>query len=149
MEGQPNSSSPYHAMIPYGSSPSQSSPHSAHSQTRQQKRTSRHTTGSFSEMLVLKSSQSFTPPTLHGIDERPLLRHEAHENQVEAGGLKSMPPAIWYIVFNETCERFTYYGLTGILALFLSNHLGYNDSISSAIVLYFQAVVYFSPLIGG
>ena len=67
-----------------------------------------------------------------------------------------MPRSIPFIVVNECAERFSYYGMTAILAIFLtkylrdgSGHLSPLDEKSAnQITHYFNTVVYFTPLIG-
>jgi len=37
--------------------------------------------------------------------------------------LKSMPPGVPYIIGNEAAERFSFYGMKGILTVFMTKHL--------------------------
>jgi POT family proton-dependent oligopeptide transporter len=68
-----------------------------------------------------------------------------------------MPPGIPFIIGNEAAERFTYYGLRGILVVFMTKYLftrtGQPDFMSdeNAKVAYhnFISAVYFFPLLGG
>ncbi len=68
-----------------------------------------------------------------------------------------MPPGIPFIIGNEAAERFTYYGLRGILIVFMTKYLftrtGQPDFMSdeNAKVAYhdFVSAVYFFPLLGG
>jgi POT family proton-dependent oligopeptide transporter len=68
-----------------------------------------------------------------------------------------MPPGIPFIIGNEAAERFTYYGLRGILVIFMTKYLftrtGQPDFMSdeNAKVAYhnFVSAVYFFPLLGG
>ena len=61
---------------------------------------------------------------------------------------RSYPPAVWFIVGNEFCERFSYYGMKAVLALYLKNRLGFGED--SATVLYhcFTLLCYFTPFVG-
>lgn len=59
-----------------------------------------------------------------------------------------MPPQTFFIVGNESCERFSYYGVISILTLYVSKHLGQGDSSGHQISHLFKAGVYFTPLIG-
>ena len=51
-----------------------------------------------------------------------------------ASEISSAPPAlrvprqIKYIIGNEACERFSYYGVLGILELYLKDHMGMGAS---------------------
>jgi POT family proton-dependent oligopeptide transporter len=63
------------------------------------------------------------------------------------------PPQIKYIVGNEACERFSYYGMKGILAGYITGKvvnggLGQTDDTSTEIMHYFTFVNYFMPLFG-
>jgi proton-dependent oligopeptide transporter, POT family len=63
------------------------------------------------------------------------------------------PPQIKYIVGNEACERFSYYGMKGILAGYitgavLKGGLGQEDDTSTTIIHAFSSVNYFMPLFG-
>jgi POT family proton-dependent oligopeptide transporter len=58
------------------------------------------------------------------------------------------PPQIPFIVGNEACERFSFYGMVGILALYVKNHLGQGPSRATEISHLFKFGVYFMPLFG-
>jgi POT family proton-dependent oligopeptide transporter len=63
------------------------------------------------------------------------------------------PPQIKYIVGNEACERFSYYGMKSILAGYISGQvvkggLGQSDDTATSIIHLFVFVNYFMPLLG-
>ena len=63
------------------------------------------------------------------------------------------PPQIKYIVGNEACERFSYYGITGILAGHITDEvikggLGETKDDATAIIHFFKFANYFMPLFG-
>jgi POT family proton-dependent oligopeptide transporter len=58
------------------------------------------------------------------------------------------PPQIKYIISNEACERFSFYGMRSILTLYIAKHLGQGASTASEIVHLFVFGVYFMPLFG-
>ena len=63
------------------------------------------------------------------------------------------PRQIKYIVGNEACERFSYYGMTGILAGYISGQLvagglGKSDDYTTTVTQLFIFVNYFMPLLG-
>lgn len=63
------------------------------------------------------------------------------------------PPQIKYIVGNEACERFSYYGMKGILAGYITGAvvqggLGQTADKSTEIIHMFVSVNYFLPLLG-
>ena len=59
------------------------------------------------------------------------------------------PPQIKFIIGNEACERFSYYGMLSILTLYLKNEMNMGETRSKEIVHIFATAVYFLPLIGG
>ena len=58
------------------------------------------------------------------------------------------PPQIKYIVGNEACERFSYYGMKGILALYATNILLKTKDEATNIIHLFGFANYFMPLLG-
>ncbi len=67
---------------------------------------------------------------------------------------KGHPKGLYLLFFTEMWERFSYYGMRGILILFLTKSLiegglGINDQTASLIYGLFTGFVYFTPLIGG
>src|SRR5262247_1693045 len=58
------------------------------------------------------------------------------------------PPQIKYIVGNEAAERFSYYGMKSILALYITIALGRPKDEATKIIHLFNFVNYFMPLLG-
>ncbi|XP_026815501.1 peptide transporter family 1-like isoform X2 [Rhopalosiphum maidis] len=58
------------------------------------------------------------------------------------------PKSIWFIVLNELCERFTYYGMRTVLVLYLTTILKFNGEYSTIIYHSFVFLAYFMPLPG-
>src|SRR5205814_1999530 len=59
------------------------------------------------------------------------------------------PPQIKYIIGNEACERFSYYGMIGILELYLVTRMGMGERGATEVLHLFGGAVYFLPLLGG
>jgi POT family proton-dependent oligopeptide transporter len=59
------------------------------------------------------------------------------------------PPQIKFIIGNEACERFSYYGMLSILTLYLKNVMEMGEARSKETVHLFATAVYFLPLLGG
>ncbi len=59
------------------------------------------------------------------------------------------PPQIKFIVGNEACERFSFYGMRSILVIFMVSQLKMAASHSEAVFHLFVSACYFFPLIGG
>lgn len=58
------------------------------------------------------------------------------------------PTSIYYIVGNEFCERFSYYGMKAILILYLTRVLALGDNTATAVFHSFSMLCYFTPLFG-
>ena len=59
-----------------------------------------------------------------------------------------MPPGIPYIVANELAERFCYYGINAILAVYMTQHLQFGQAKATEWQSLFKFAAYFFPLIG-
>ncbi len=59
------------------------------------------------------------------------------------------PPQIKYIIGNEACERFSYYGMVGILELYLKERMQMGANGATETLHLFGTAVYFLPLLGG
>jgi len=67
---------------------------------------------------------------------------------------KGHPKGLYLLFFTEMWERFSYYGMRGILILYLTKSLfegglAINEQSASLIYGFFTGFVYFTPLIGG
>ncbi|VVC86245.1 unnamed protein product [Leptidea sinapis] len=58
------------------------------------------------------------------------------------------PKAVGFIITNEFCERFSYYGMRAILALYIRDKLGYTEHGATIVYHTFTMFAYFFPLIG-
>jgi len=63
------------------------------------------------------------------------------------------PRQIKYIIGNEACERFSYYGMAGILAGYISGQLvagglGKSEDYATTVIALFKSFNYFTPLLG-
>ena len=63
-------------------------------------------------------------------------------------GKSGFPRSIYFIVGNEFCERFSFYGMKAILILYLTRVLKLGDNTSTAVYHTFSMFCYFTPLIG-
>ncbi|KAB2442777.1 peptide MFS transporter [Bacillus luti] len=67
---------------------------------------------------------------------------------------KKHPPGLYLLFFTEAWERFSYYGMRGLLVLYLttslvSGGLGFDKAVAVQIYGIFTMLVYFTPIIGG
>lgn len=67
---------------------------------------------------------------------------------VPAKSAASFPPQIKYIVGNEACERFSYYGMRAILTVFMVGQLAMPKHEATAVYHWFVSACYFTPLLG-
>ncbi|MEZ4846269.1 MAG: hypothetical protein R2877_04780 [Bdellovibrionota bacterium] len=58
------------------------------------------------------------------------------------------PPQIKYIIGNEVCERYSFYGMRSILTMFMIQALLFTKGEAEGIYHYFVSMAYFTPLIG-
>ena len=72
------------------------------------------------------------------------------ENEQNPGCIldDNYPCSVWFILGNEVCERFSYYGMHTILVLYLTSMLQMSDERATAIYHAFNMFCYFSPLFG-
>ncbi|KAG1683561.1 Solute carrier family 15 member 1 [Nymphon striatum] len=82
-----------------------------------------------------------------GYKNTKLLDENKKKNQ-ELANNGRFPKSVFFIIGNEFCERFSYYGLRAVLTLYLKSVLDYNNH--EAIELYhgFIFVCYFMPIFG-
>jgi POT family proton-dependent oligopeptide transporter len=59
-----------------------------------------------------------------------------------------LPPQTYFIVGNEACERFSFYGMNAILTLYMTKMLVMSRADATEISHLFKAAVYFLPLMG-
>ncbi|XP_019766198.2 peptide transporter family 1 isoform X1 [Dendroctonus ponderosae] len=58
------------------------------------------------------------------------------------------PKSVFFIVSNEFCERFSYYGMRTILTLYLTEMLKYTEASAKVLYHTFTMFVYFFPILG-
>ncbi|XP_034550655.1 solute carrier family 15 member 2 [Notolabrus celidotus] len=58
------------------------------------------------------------------------------------------PTSICFIVVNEFCERFSYYGMKAVLTLYFLTYLHWDKDLSTAIYHAFSSLCYFTPILG-
>ncbi|CAN2389095.1 dipeptide transmembrane transport [Pristimantis euphronides] len=58
------------------------------------------------------------------------------------------PLSILFIIVNEFCERFSYYGMKAVLTLYFLNYLHWDENLSTTVYHAFSGLCYFTPIIG-
>ncbi len=67
---------------------------------------------------------------------------------IETSTTNGMPSGIPFIVSNEAAERFSFYGMRAILAVFMTSYLHMTESRSTEWAHTFTSAVYFTPILG-
>src|SRR4026207_1541928 len=91
-----------------------------------------------------------------GLSSTPEIRAMSEKYRTTPQLIATMPPGIPYIVGNEAAERFSYYGVNGILVMFMTTYLmnaqGHldvmNEIEANKWYHYFVTAVYGLPLLG-
>ena len=63
--------------------------------------------------------------------------------------LRGHPPGLRILFFAEMWERFSYYGMRGLLIFYLTQHFLFDDKTASGQYGAYTSLVYLTPLIGG
>ncbi|CAB0011739.1 unnamed protein product [Nesidiocoris tenuis] len=91
----------------------------------------------------------YTPLVVN--DRYPMALSQTNGKTPEEEPLEKIPypKSVFFIIGNEFCERFSYYGMRTILVLYLNEHLRYSENESTIIYHVFVMLCYFTPVIGG
>lgn len=76
------------------------------------------------------------------------------ENGVAAAGVKQRtflghPIGLYVLFFTEMWERFSYYGMRGLLMLYMVNYFKWTQKYASLHYKWYTGLVYLTPLLGG
>ena len=78
--------------------------------------------------------------------------HQPADNTPEipdaGAGSSRIPARAFFIVGNEACERLSYYGMSAVLTLYMTNVLRMEPDSATEISHLFKSAVYFLPLLG-
>ena len=70
-------------------------------------------------------------------------------NDTRRKNIFNFPPQCFLMLVVELCERFCFYGVRSVLAVYLTNELGCTQSQSTEIYHYYITFCYLTPLLGG
>ena len=59
------------------------------------------------------------------------------------------PAGLFVLFISEACERFSYYGMRALIALYLIEHFFFKDGTAFGVVAAYGSMVYLMPIIGG
>uniref|UniRef100_A0A8C3CPK3 Solute carrier family 15 member 1 n=1 Tax=Cairina moschata TaxID=8855 RepID=A0A8C3CPK3_CAIMO len=80
--------------------------------------------------------------------QQPAGTMAAKSKDSKQPGCFGYPLSIFFIVINEFCERFSYYGMRAVLVLYFKYFLRWDDNFSTAIYHTFVALCYLTPILG-
>src|SRR3979490_1838396 len=80
--------------------------------------------------------------------EPPGARMHGTVQTIEASAADRMPRGIPFIIANEFAERFCYYGINAILAVYMTGTLHFGQARATSWQSLFKAGAYFFPLVG-
>ena len=63
--------------------------------------------------------------------------------------MRNHPKGLFILFFAEMWERFSYYGMRGILIFYLTQHFLFKDDYASGLYGSYTSLVYLLPLLGG
>src|SRR5258705_4733119 len=63
--------------------------------------------------------------------------------------LRSHPRGLFILFFAEMWERFSFYGMRGLLIFYLTQHFMFDDTFANGLYGTYGSLVYLLPLIGG
>ncbi|XP_028323840.1 solute carrier family 15 member 1-like [Gouania willdenowi] len=75
-------------------------------------------------------------------------KEELKKPRKKSASVCGFPISIFFIVVNEFCERFSYYGMRAVLVLYFKYFLGWDDDLSTTIYHTFVALCYLTPILG-
>ncbi|KAJ8350270.1 hypothetical protein SKAU_G00254000 [Synaphobranchus kaupii] len=73
---------------------------------------------------------------------------EKSEKRAKSKLIFGFPVSIFFIVVNEFCERFSYYGMRAVLVLYFRYFLKWDDDTATSIYHTFVALCYLTPILG-
>ncbi|KAF3843220.1 hypothetical protein F7725_002069 [Dissostichus mawsoni] len=88
-------------------------------------------------------SRTPTSATIHGI---PSSSSVSAEEKLAKRCVVTL--SIFFIVVNEFCERFSYYGMRAVLVLYFKYFLLWDDDLATSIYHVFVAFCYLTPILG-
>ncbi|XP_055843113.1 peptide transporter family 1 isoform X2 [Episyrphus balteatus] len=98
------------------------------------------------------NDNSNLPKILPALDTKDVKDESSHIHNPDTmeGQVQKIPypKSVGFIISNEFCERFNYYGMRTILVLYLNRELGYSKDSSTVIFHIFTMFVYFLCILG-
>ncbi|KAM5182220.1 solute carrier family 15 member 1 [Mantella aurantiaca] len=93
-------------------------------------------------------SSDWRPPEIYSSLVSRQSKRRQKQEQVCEPSCFGYPISIFFIVVNEFCERFSYYGMRAVLILYFKYFLRWDDNLATVIYHTFVAVCYLTPILG-
>lgn len=87
-------------------------------------------------------------PSVNRADDTPRKKSNARTDAEVPEKKLKYPKVVFFIISNEFCERFTYYGMRTVLSLFLKNALRMEESDATITYHVWTMLCYFFPVVG-
>ncbi|XP_075230327.1 uncharacterized protein LOC142329540 [Lycorma delicatula] len=100
------------------------------------------------ETLIKMMSDEYNNKTETELDAIKINGRQIEKNEAAKEKEIKYPKAVFFIILNELCERFSYYGMRTILAIYLRKKLKYSENTATIIFHLFVMLCYFFPLVG-
>ena len=104
-------------------------------------------------MTMQSSDETIKPLLATNGSQDVLISNETMDLEqielLEPSNSNGFPKAVYFIIGNEFCERFSFYGMKTILFKYFTGFLQFKESNATAAVHGFVMLAYFFPLIGG
>ncbi|KAJ1507887.1 hypothetical protein HMI54_015157 [Coelomomyces lativittatus] len=117
--------------------------------------TSASSSSSPTPLLEVDPSTASRYRTLSSSSPTPSLRlptlssnSSSSSSSLSPPALKDFPFSVFFIIGNEFCERFTFYGIKAILFMYLTQSLRVSPNLATAVVHAFNVVAYCCTLFG-
>uniref|UniRef100_A0AAQ5Z4S0 Solute carrier family 15 member 1 n=1 Tax=Amphiprion ocellaris TaxID=80972 RepID=A0AAQ5Z4S0_AMPOC len=75
-------------------------------------------------------------------------KEQGKKRKSKSATIAGYPISIFFIVVNEFCERFSYYGMRAVLVLYFKYFLLWDDDFATTIYHTFVALCYLTPILG-
>ncbi len=109
--------------------------------------------GNLPENLTFEMGSTSSPRSDDGCSGGSTVDGQAGKAALQGEGTRRrclvFPVSIFFIVTNEFCERFCFYGMKTILPIYLTQWLAFSQNTSTTLIHSFNFGAYFSALLGG
>ncbi|CAJ0571954.1 unnamed protein product, partial [Mesorhabditis spiculigera] len=78
----------------------------------------------------------------------PLLDGRVATEMGLIANIKQYPASVFYILGNELCERFSFYGMKALLVVYLVTEHSFQDHQAAFFFHFFTCIAYLTPLVG-